>query len=320
MLGVLTSDDFQKILASSEDRRLNSKVNFLRELPVFKGWTRGAVARASYSLALKSTKRGQFLYKEGETPQAVYVIIEGEFKILKSVVRTCSPIRLNGLYGPRIKSAENLKKIAKPSHQRVQKTLEVAIKTNRELLGDIEVIDHKDFDASCMCSSLTGQVYEIDRAVSDMQNFLRLMHQKQSMTYLKQKATEHSVRQRLRIDTLLSFVDAEVKNKEKNFSKFNAIKERSRSQARPEKGSVMLSDASLVYMPKNDDSLLQRPIEAINERYELLLGLSPKVPAITSLTPKETTSQVRSRPLTPCLKRSVRSSIRRLKTSDKQGL
>lgn len=312
VLGVLTSEDFQKVLAGVEDKKLSSKISFFKGLPIFNGWTRGSIARASYSFNLRVCKRGQVLYKEGESLHTVYVIIQGEFKLAKSVVKTRSPVNFQGLYGPRYRSVENLRKFGKSPSHKIHKTLEVAIKTHKELLGDIEVIEHKDYEATCTCSSLTAQVYEIEKVVRTTQNFLRLMHQYHSMAYLRQKVEDQRVRRRHRMDNLLGLIDEEIKVSEKSISKLTAFKERPKLKAstKPELSFEVLEDA--VYSSHGDDSILQRPIEAINKRYELLLGHSPKRVQVQSQSPTGKLTPTRSRPLTPVIRRVCRS-VRRLK-------
>mmetsp|Transcript_15697 Transcript_15697/g.28641 ORF Transcript_15697/g.28641 Transcript_15697/m.28641 type:complete len:461 (-) Transcript_15697:15-1397(-) len=311
-LGVLTSDDFQKILGGLEDKKLSRKINFLKELPVFTGWTRGSIARASYSFNLKHTKRGQVMFREGEKPLHVYIIIEGEFKLIKSVVKTSSPINFQGLYGPRYRSVDSLRKKAKTSPHKVHKTIEVAIKAHKELLGDIEVIEHKDYEATCTCTSLIGMVYEVEKT-----NFLRLMHQQQSMLYLRHKVEEHEIRRKQRMDNLMVLLDKEIKVTERSLSKLSAIKERPKALliTKPDlsiQQSQHTPDLTLLLKPQIDDSMLRNPIEEINKRYEQLTGLSPKRSEQRSLSPTGKATPTRSRPLTPVLRRSTRS-IKRLK-------
>ena len=80
---VLEKYDYQKVLGVIQEKILNRKINFFKNLQIFADWTRGAIAKATYYFHEKSFSRNYFLYKEGDPWNFTYVVIDGEFEATK---------------------------------------------------------------------------------------------------------------------------------------------------------------------------------------------------------------------------------------------
>ena len=81
---VLEKADYQKVYGVIQEKILNRKVNFFKNLTIFSDWTRGAVAKATYYFTEKEYSRGHLVYKELDIWKHTYVVIEGEFEATKS--------------------------------------------------------------------------------------------------------------------------------------------------------------------------------------------------------------------------------------------
>ena len=57
----------------------------MKSLPFFSKWTRGSLAKFSYYFDQVKFKRHQFLFKEGDECLYVFIVISGEFEVLKRI-------------------------------------------------------------------------------------------------------------------------------------------------------------------------------------------------------------------------------------------
>ena len=81
---ILEKADYQKVYGVIQEKILNRKVNFFKNLTIFSDWTRGAVAKATYYFTEKEYSRSHLVYKELDPWKHTYVVIEGEFEATKS--------------------------------------------------------------------------------------------------------------------------------------------------------------------------------------------------------------------------------------------
>lgn len=83
---VLTKSAFDEAIGKIERRSLNDKVNFLRSIPMFSLLTRTSLAKISCSLQRITVKKSSYLYREGEPAKSVYIIIEGQMELTKTLI------------------------------------------------------------------------------------------------------------------------------------------------------------------------------------------------------------------------------------------
>ena len=83
---VLTKEAFELVIGKMEKRILNDKINFLRNIPVFSLLTRNSLAKITCSLGKKVITKDSYLYKEGDPAKSVYIVINGEFEVTKTIV------------------------------------------------------------------------------------------------------------------------------------------------------------------------------------------------------------------------------------------
>jgi len=62
-------------------RKLHDDINFLGSLPCLKNWTSRSVKELFYEAPIKSYKRGNVIYEEGEEPEKMYIVKSGSFKV-----------------------------------------------------------------------------------------------------------------------------------------------------------------------------------------------------------------------------------------------
>ena len=62
---------------------MNKLIDFLRQCPHFKTWTRGNLVKLSYYFKKKKYRRGNVIYRKDEPCKYVYIVFSGEFEQTK---------------------------------------------------------------------------------------------------------------------------------------------------------------------------------------------------------------------------------------------
>lgn len=83
---VLDKAPYQSILGMAAKKKLNSQIDFLHQLTVFKEWSRHSLRPIIYLFHHEHYKKGQVLYKEGDASNDIYLIRSGEVKFTKCIV------------------------------------------------------------------------------------------------------------------------------------------------------------------------------------------------------------------------------------------
>ena len=71
---------YTKTLKVLEERKLSEVLEFLHSLPFFTNWSNTALTKVKYNFVLKDCIRNTIVYKQGDLPSKVYVIVQGEFR------------------------------------------------------------------------------------------------------------------------------------------------------------------------------------------------------------------------------------------------
>lgn len=152
VIAILNKEDYKTTLASVQEQQINNKVDFLHSLKPFQRWSKLSLMKLSYFFTVKTIKRGQLLYKEGDPASYVYFIKSGEFKftknmIMESTIDTVTPDHSPMRRSPFIKKSSEL---------------QILIKGPGEMLGHDEILDKNPVRINtCSCISFEGELYVI---------------------------------------------------------------------------------------------------------------------------------------------------------------
>ena len=83
----IKNKDFQKLYARIQVKHEREKRNFLKSIEQLQHCGRRILDRLIDSVKVKTYRRGQYLYKEGEKAEAVYIAIDGQFELCPSTVK-----------------------------------------------------------------------------------------------------------------------------------------------------------------------------------------------------------------------------------------
>ena len=68
-------------IVQSESRRVAEQMEFFSFLPIFKEWPSKTLRNVTYIVPVSKFQRGFKVYKEGDTPEKMYIVKKGEFKV-----------------------------------------------------------------------------------------------------------------------------------------------------------------------------------------------------------------------------------------------
>jgi CRP-like cAMP-binding protein len=66
---------------------MNKIIDFMKQIPIFQGWTHTSILKFSYYLEKEKLIRNQRLFKYGESADKIYIIKRGEIKMTRRLVR-----------------------------------------------------------------------------------------------------------------------------------------------------------------------------------------------------------------------------------------
>lgn len=133
-MACLAKEDYLRILGKIADRKISDFVDFLKEIPIFRSWSKKNLESLFYFFKTLSFNRKNLVYSLGTEPTHVYIVKSGEFEISKKVIL----------------ATEN---------QKID--MKVAILTKGEMFGDSEVLEEVPREFNCTCYSTTGELYAI---------------------------------------------------------------------------------------------------------------------------------------------------------------
>ena len=133
-MAVLTKLDYLRVLGKIHEKKISSFVDFLKEIPVFRSWSKRNVETLYHFFKPKLYNRHNSVFTIGQDPTHVYIVKSGEFEISKKVKIPDKKMKLN---------------------------LKVAILAKGEIFGDEEVMENRPRTMNCVCYSATGEILAI---------------------------------------------------------------------------------------------------------------------------------------------------------------
>ena len=101
----IDKSDYNKIMRELEEKRLEKQLeDFKKEYPIFKGWTLNQMIRLFNCFSQRTLTQGEYLYKQNEDSDTIYIIKSGIFEVYSMV----SFGWLNDFFGYIISAKNNL--------------------------------------------------------------------------------------------------------------------------------------------------------------------------------------------------------------------
>mmetsp|Transcript_1183 Transcript_1183/g.2889 ORF Transcript_1183/g.2889 Transcript_1183/m.2889 type:complete len:470 (+) Transcript_1183:7340-8749(+) len=216
-VAVVSSEDYNELLKSIEEKRLTEKTSFMSTLPLFKGWTKAYLEKTSFYFNERVLRRNQVVFREGEPCEYFYIIKEGEFKTTK---------RLSSF-----KEKSSLERLMR-KHSPLNSKINLVIRGPGELLGDEELVKDLPHTTTCECISSWGKLLMISQKdmrsrVSQPQtwDYLASRYEKEEQWMLERiKTLEEVANQKPELPSILRITPELTPRRTRNHSSMQAAK------------------------------------------------------------------------------------------------
>ena len=175
-LGVISKKDFNKILCSDPLISLEEKVLLLSSLPAFSSVSKVTLQKLSLSFTDATYNKDQVVYNESSSPDSIFFVKSGEFKIAKGEVVADE------------KSTDLLLKLSLMKKKKKMMHLASVVKGKNEMFGYEDLIEKNlKRTSKCFCFSSYGHLYELKIEVFAMQVLKRFSFFPELLQYLEKK-------------------------------------------------------------------------------------------------------------------------------------
>lgn len=82
-MAVLRRADFLKVMKKIEGREVNNRATFLMGIPYFQHLSIIQVKKLTHQFESVNYMRQQYVYKQGDMPKYIYIVVDGDFEILR---------------------------------------------------------------------------------------------------------------------------------------------------------------------------------------------------------------------------------------------
>ena len=194
-LAILKRSDFLKVIKKIEVREINNRANFLMSIPYFQHLSANQVKKLTHQFETVRYLRQQFVFKQGQVPTHMYIVVDGDFEILrhkKSKHLLMDPTSLDkgetgykvnqdqiaSYLGPgaahaKSKSVEdNARVLSTPSQKKANNTLyqgprgqagsiRISIANRQHVFGWEDIINERMYTTSIRCLSCKGTLLRL---------------------------------------------------------------------------------------------------------------------------------------------------------------
>lgn len=223
VLCVILKENYQ-LLAKTQEKQSQDKIDFLRSLYAFKTWTRIAIQKLSLFFKTHSFKKSNIVYNEGDPAKDVFIVKSGEFVFTQNY-------KLDITDSQRETSFGNLTKRNLSKNFRF-KQLNLVIKCKGEIFGYNEIYENKKGrDFTCTCYSTYGELL----VISD-KNFAKKVSHPETLKFIEDQCE--------RLKPLVNKRISNLKETEKvkdlmSFTSINRIRQISKSRERVKEENVI---------------------------------------------------------------------------------
>ncbi|CAI2379308.1 unnamed protein product [Moneuplotes crassus] len=209
IFATMEREDYSKTLSRIENRNINKIIDFFKDLPYFSSYGRAALDRIRFQFVRIKKKRKHVVYKEGDPSQFVYIILKGEFELVKKFrqieekeINYKRYVKSNMLDNPRgnhaLSKSEVDPKIAQFSKNKslsnnneYNQQYQIALLCKGQMFGDQDTFFERPYTSTVICRSNDGELYRITR-----ENFQKLKNhgdcwKKITSKYVTQESLHH---------------------------------------------------------------------------------------------------------------------------------
>lgn len=80
---ILKGADYLKVLKKKQAKISEGRAAFLKRVPFFAGQSYNQILKLTSHCTPQPFKRGQFVFRQGAEPTHLYVVVEGDFELIR---------------------------------------------------------------------------------------------------------------------------------------------------------------------------------------------------------------------------------------------
>ena len=180
-------EDYKKTLSRIENRNINKIVEFFQDLPYFSNYGKNSLQKIRFLFSRVKYKRKYIVFKEGDPSNHVYIVINGDFELVKKVkhieekeINYKNYIKSNifnedQMYvkAPKSEVDNKIAKFTKnktlSNNNEYNQNYRIALLCKGQMFGDQDAFYEKPYQSTVICRSNDGELYRITR-----ENFQKL--------------------------------------------------------------------------------------------------------------------------------------------------
>jgi CRP-like cAMP-binding protein len=160
----LDKAEYDKFVQKLRHKKTSARTDFFSKLPYLKHWTSTQIKRlVDEDVELGAYKRNQFVYRQGDPSKFIYVVLHGNFEVIrrKRVRTKVQPVGID----PRRMIGPNIDDITKQRQLKTGKTsilasdIPIAVLTDGQIFGQEDVINEREHTTSVKCLTNDGSLY-----------------------------------------------------------------------------------------------------------------------------------------------------------------
>lgn len=181
---VLSQASLKKALLAYNDKKLNDRIEFLHNLPLFSSWSRVSVSKFLDLLVHSTFKCNQKIFKEGEQTEFAVFVLTGEVKLTKAQVTNKRVIES----GEFVSSPAGPLRLGKARELVMLNQLQLVVKGKNAIIGFDDLISKlKTRTYSCYCYSSRAEVLIVPKQV-----FNDRINRPENFNYIKAKTASEN--------------------------------------------------------------------------------------------------------------------------------
>ncbi|EAR97535.2 cyclic nucleotide-binding domain protein (macronuclear) [Tetrahymena thermophila SB210] len=247
----LSKADYLNIIGNEKRQQIEKITDFLSEFKFLEGWQYHDIKQLSQNFYEDKFAKGEYVFKEGDKSQNIYIIKRGEISIQKEV-------------NFQIPQVENLEE-SRPKN--LQKNIEIACLKEGEIFGEEAVIQYES--TRCFSAKVKSQKFKLIKI--NAQKFLDQLWDPNSKKIFLQQASQKLKWRSDRYHSLTQMHLKQVKEKEQLDQKSYKVKPKIKKIIdTPDKQFVLeekfLSPKSSLNLSKNKNSKTNENILVVNTK------------------------------------------------------
>ena len=181
---VLTQSALKKALLSYNEKKINDRIEFLHNLPLFSAWSRVSISKFLDLLVHSTFKCNQKIFKEGEQAEFAVFVMSGEVKLTKAQIRNKKVIES----GEFVSNPTGPLRLGKARELVMSNQLQLVVKGKNAIIGFDDLISKDQIRTySCYCYSSRAEVLIIPKNV-----FMDRVNRPENMNYIKAKTSSEN--------------------------------------------------------------------------------------------------------------------------------